>query len=129
MGAALRADDMRWYAGHVYRTLHRIASRDASIRLGLSADGRLEVFEQGKRIAWYRLDSRGEPYAFGAHDDEQGSLSGPWEFVKDGIRHPVWVSNRDGTSRFRITALEINPVLPDELFSRPKGSHAKQKSE
>lgn len=117
--AALRADDLRWYQGHVYRTLHRIAAHDAGITLGIAQDGRLEVFDQGKRIAWYRLDARGEPYAFGAHDDEQGSLSGPWDHVVGDIRHPVWVSNREGTWRARLLELTLNPPLPDSLFARP----------
>src|SRR5690606_29512450 len=75
--AERREDELRWYQGHVYRTLHRLARRDPALSLSLAADGRLQVHEDGARIAWYRLDSRGEPYAYGAHDDETGSLFGP----------------------------------------------------
>lgn len=119
LDADLRAEDLRWYRGHVYRTLHRIAARDPALTLRLGEDGRLEVLEHGSRIFWFRLDDAGEPYAFGAHDDEQGTLSGPWDHVEDGIRHPVWVSNRDGTWRARLIRLELNPALPDALFERP----------
>lgn len=35
--------DRLWYAGHVYRTIHRIATRDAALRLTVSPNGRLEA--------------------------------------------------------------------------------------
>ena len=114
-----REEDLRWYQGHVYRTLHRLARRDPALSLSLAADGRLQVHEDGARIAWYRLDSRGEPYAYGAHDDETGSLFGPWEFEQDGIRHPLWVSNADGSWRVRLIRLELNPKLEPALFAWP----------
>lgn len=117
---ALRAADLRWYQAHVYRTLHRIAARDPLLSLGLAADGRLEVFEQGARIAWYRLDGLNQPMAFGAHEDERGTLSGPWSFVQDGIHHPLWVSSPDASWRARLVALQTNPNLPDTLFARPE---------
>ena len=74
----------------------------------------------GQRILWFRLDAKGEPYAFGAGDDDTGSLSGPWDFVKDGIHHPRWVSNPDGTWRAAVKALEINVPLHDSMFTRPE---------
>lgn len=118
--AAIRSDDLRWYAGHVYRTLHRIARRDAPISLGVDADGRLEVFESGKRIAWFKLTAVGEPYAFGAHEDNVGAISGPWKFERDGIRHPVWVSSADGTWRASVNALQANVKLDAAIFARPQ---------
>lgn len=117
--AELRDEDLRWFQGHVYRTLHRLAQRDPALSVSIAADGRLQVHEAGKRIAWYRLDSRGEPYAYGAHDDDTGSLFGPWEFEQDGIRHPLWVSNADGSWRVRLMRLELNPKLNPALFARP----------
>jgi hypothetical protein len=95
--AQLLAEDLEWYAGHVYRTIHRVARRDPALQLVEGKDGRLEVHEHKKRIAWFKLDSRGEPYAFGAHENDAGSVSGPWEFEEAGIRHPLWVSSADGT--------------------------------
>jgi hypothetical protein len=113
------ADDRRWYAGHVYRTIHRVAARDAAISLGLGKDGRLEVSESGKRIAWFKLDARGEPYNFGAHENDIGTISGPWEFEHGGIRHPTWVSNPDGTWRANLKTLAVNVSLKDEMFAQP----------
>lgn len=113
------ADDRRWYGAHVYRTLHRLAARDPALTVRLADDGRLDVHDGERRVAWYRLDSRGEPYAFGAWDDEAGSLCGPWIHEVGGIRHPAWVSNRDGTWRAMLKRLEVNPPLPDALFAEP----------
>jgi hypothetical protein len=116
---ATRAIDARWYAGHLYRTIHRIAKRDAGIRLALAKDGRLEVFEGDTRIAWFRLDARGEPYAYGSHDDESGSLSGPWSAIQDGIRHPSWTALADGTWRGQLVSFRVNAPLADSLFVQP----------
>jgi hypothetical protein len=80
----------------------------------------LIVNENARRIAWFRLNANGEPYAFGAHDDERGSLCGPWRFERGGIRHPLWVALADGSLRFMIQDLGVNVALDDALFSRPK---------
>lgn len=111
--------DARWYAGHVYRTIHRIAKRDASIRLALAADARLEVYEGPARVAWFKLDARGEPYAFGSHDDDKGSLSGPWNVLQDGIHHPSWTAVADGTWRAQLVSFRANVPLDDALFTQP----------
>jgi hypothetical protein len=116
---ALFAGDMEWYAAHLYRTIHRIAARDPALSLGLGDDGRLEVSAGGERVLWFKLDAKGEPYAFGTRDDDVGSLSGPWDFVKDGIHHPRWVSSADGTWRAAVKALDINVPLHDSAFARP----------
>ena len=115
----LVAEDLEWYAGHVYRTIHRIARRDPALQLAEGKDARLEVLEKGKRIAWFKLDSRGEPYAFGAHGNDVGSVCGPWEFQEAGIRHPLWVSSADGTWRATIKSLAVNVRMEDELFTKP----------
>lgn len=118
--AELVKEEMAWYAGHVYRTLHRIAARDPALRLAVNAKGRLEVYEGAVRIAWYALDVRGEPYAFGRHQDEAGTISGPWDFEHGGIRHPLWVSSPDGTWRANIKTLAVNVPLTDAMFARPE---------
>ena len=117
---ALFADDMKWYEAHLYRTIHRVAARDPLLSLDIGADGRLEIAADGRRILWFRLDAKGEPYAFGAWDDDVGALSGPWDFVKDGIHHPRWVSNSDGTWRAAVKALDVNVPLHDSAFARPE---------
>jgi hypothetical protein len=118
------ADDRRWYAAHVYRTLHRLAKRDPALSVRHGQDGRLEVVENGARLAWFKLDARGEPYAFGAHDNDAGTLSGPWIHRVQGIRHPAWVSSPDGTWRAMLKDLQVNVSLPDTLFARPKDTAA-----
>lgn len=114
--------ELRWYGAHLYRTIHRIAARDPAISLGLDDQGRLEVVAATERILWFRLDAKGEPYAFGSYDDEVGSLLGPWDFQKDGIRHPIWVSSSDGTWRAAIKTLSVNVPLQDHVFARPSSN-------
>jgi hypothetical protein len=113
------ADDRRWYTAHVYRTLHRVAKRDRALTLSTTGKDRLAVLEGGRRIAWYALDARGEPYAFGAHDDEVGSICGPWSFERGGIRHPIWVARPDGSWRARVQDLAVNVPLDQALFDPP----------
>lgn len=112
------AADLRWYAGHVYRTIHRIAASDQALRLEVAEQGRLEVYEGSARVAWFALDARGEPYAFGAHDDDVGSITGPWDVVRDGVHHPAWVARPDGAWRAAVEALEMNPQFDERLFER-----------
>ena len=114
-------DDMTWYAAHLYRTIHRMAARDPAFSLRAMDENRLEIFEKGKRIKWFKLNAKGEPYAFGSRDDDVGSLSGPWDFIQDGIHHPRWVSSSDGTWRAAVRSLTINAPLNDEMFARPRG--------
>lgn len=115
----LRADDLRFYAGHVYRTLHRIAKRDPALSLRIGTEGRIEVLEDGKRIAWYLPDRRGEPYRYGAHDDDVGSIFGPWTHEVAGIRHPAWVTREGGKWRAMLRRLEVNVPLAEATFARP----------
>lgn len=116
---SLLEDELRWYDAHLYRTIHRIAARDPAISLSLDEQARLQVSIDGERILWFRLDAKGEPYAFGAYEDEVGSLSGPWDFEQDGIRHPTWVSSSDGTWRAAVKRLDVNVPLKEQMFLRP----------
>ena len=113
------ADDRRFYAGHIYRTLARLARRDTALSVGLGAEGRIEVREAGARIAWYLLDARSHPYRYGAHGDDTGSLFGPWDHVRDGIHHPVWVTRPDGSWRAMLKELRVNVALEDSVFAQP----------
>jgi len=119
--AELFDGDMTWYAAHVYRTIHRVATRDPKLSLRLGSDGRLEVVEGDKRVLWLKLDAKAEPYAFGAWDDDVGSLSGPWDYVKDGVHHPIWTSSSDGTWRANLKVLDVNVPLHHSAFKRPEG--------
>ena len=115
----LLEEDRKWYAAHLYRTIHRVAARDPAISVRVNERNRLEIHENGQRLRWFALDAKGEPYAFGSGDDEVGSLSGPWDFVQDGIHHPRWVSSADGTWRAAVKSLAINVPLGDHMFARP----------
>jgi hypothetical protein len=112
-------EEMRWYEAHVYRTIHRIAARDPLISLALADENRLEVYNGKTRLLWLKLDDKAEPYAFGFWNDDTGSLSGPWDVVKNGIHHPSWVSSADGTWRAAVKALEVNVPLHPSTFARP----------
>ncbi len=112
-------DDMKWYAAHLYRTIHRVAARDPAITVRVNDQERLEIHANDQRLLWFALDAKGEPYAFGSWDDDVGSLSGPWDFVKDGIHHPSWVSSADGTWRAAVRSLTINVPLSEQMFARP----------
>lgn len=116
----LFASEMEWYAAHLYRTIHRVAARDPSLSLNMGADGGLEIFANGKRLLWFKLDAKGEPLAFGFREDDVGSLCGPWDFVKDGIHHPSWISSSDGSWRAAVKALDVNVPLHDSTFAKPK---------
>ncbi len=115
----VRDEDLRWHRGHLYRNLHQIAKRDSALTLRI-VDDRLEAYEDKQRVIWFRLTSEGEPYAFGALDDALGSRCGPWNFERDGLRHPSWVSNASGTWRADVYELATNVELEDALFARPK---------
>ena len=119
VSAETLAIDRRFYQGHVYRTLHRIAKRDPAIRITVGKDRRLEVHEGVMRIAWYALDRSDQPYRYGAHDDDTGSIFGPWESQGTTIRHPVWVARDDGKWRAMLKKLDVNVPLEEKLFARP----------
>ena len=120
LSAATRQDDLQWHAGHVYRTLARVARRDPRLQLRGGDDDRLEVHEGGQRIAWFRLGADGEPYAFGGVGDGPGSICGPWSAVEQGIRHPVWVASADGRWRSGLIRLQVNVPLNDDRFQAPR---------
>ncbi len=113
------AEDRLWYGAHVYRSIHRLAARDPRLSVTLREDGRLQVLEDGKNLIWFRLDPRGEPYAFGQWEDEIGSICGPWEAESAGIRHPVWTASSDGAWRAMLKSLTVNATFAPELFAKP----------
>jgi hypothetical protein len=113
-------NEMRWYASHLYRTIHRVAARDPALSLSVNEKGQLEVYADEERIKWFQLDADGVPYRFGSFDDDVGAICGPWDFVQDGIHHPTWTSNAEGTWRASIQALSTNVPLRDHLFARPQ---------
>ena len=117
--AATLEADVQWHRSHVYRTIHRLAANDAALTIQLGADGRLEVLEGKTRIAWFKLDRNGEPYRFGGADDNAGSISGPWRMTDQGIKHPLWVSNADGTWRSQLNNIRVNNAFDRNVFTKP----------
>ncbi|CAD5373227.1 conserved hypothetical protein [Rubrivivax sp. A210] len=117
--AAVLEHDRRAWAAHPLRTLQRLAVRDPALTLKAGAAGRLEVHEGGRRLAWYALDARGEPYGWGAYGDEAGTLCGPWEAERRGIHHPLWTASVDGRMRTLLKSVDVNIELGAGFFERP----------
>jgi hypothetical protein len=119
VSAATLDEDRRWYAGHLYRTLHRVARRDPLLRLALGSEGQLEAHEGMQRIAWWRLNAGGEPVAYGGPDEGAVTVCGPWREAAPGIAHPVWTARSDGSWRASLNRLQVNVSLADSLFEPP----------
>ena len=113
-------DDLLWYEAHIYRTLARISRRDPELQVRQTDKTRLEVYSGEKRLLWLALNADAEPYAYGFHDDDKGSLCGPWSLVTQGIHQPSWVSSSDGTWRATARAVHFNVSLHEATFSRPE---------
>jgi hypothetical protein len=82
--ADLYAEEMSWYGAHVYRSIHRLAVRDPKLSTGLGADGRLEVFEDGKRLIWFKLAKTISALCAG-----RGSLRPAGSSIRFGCRVPT----------------------------------------
>jgi hypothetical protein len=120
MTAEQVADDLRWWEAHAYRTVGRLARKDPALILRLHADGRLEIYRpDGVRLVWYRLNGAGEPVAFGAWDNEQGSVFGPLIQRGGGVRLPAWAASADGTFRAMLVEATALPDAPDADWEKP----------
>lgn len=108
-------DELQWWRGNVYRTLARLARQDAALGARWNADGRLEIWEGGARLNWFRLNFAGEPVQFGSSDDG-GTVFGPWVPGPAGTRHPKWGASADGGWQFEIRRIELNPAFGDGWF-------------
>ena len=111
---------MSWYAAHVYRTIARVAKTRPRDHALAPADGRLQVMEAGKRIAWYRLNTEGEPTPTARTRMKRPDSAGRGNTRRTafGIR----CGHRMRTERFarRSIRYEVNAVLGDAAFARPK---------
>lgn len=120
MTAEQVAGDLRWWEAHAYRTIGRLARQDASLTPRLAADGRLELYRpDGVRLVWYRLNAVGEPVAFGAWDNETGTVFGPLVQREGGIKLPAWVASADGTFRVTIVEASALPHTPKVDWDKP----------
>ena len=120
MTAEQVAGDLRWWEAHAYRTIGRLARQDATLTPRLAADGRLELYRpDGVRLVWYRLNAVGEPVAFGAWDNESGTVFGPLVEREGGIGLPAWVASADGTFRATIVEATALPEAPKADWDKP----------
>ncbi len=112
--------ERRWWEANVYRTLHRIATRDQELSYRAATPRRLEVFRaDGKRLNWFLLNQRGEPALFGTWDSEAGTVFGP--ISSNGtIKYPRWGGRPDADFRYEIVRLETAAAVPAGVdFSAP----------
>ncbi|MBK8839221.1 MAG: hypothetical protein IPO30_11135 [Hyphomonadaceae bacterium] len=114
------ANDLKWWEAHAYRNIGRLARKDPTITPRLAADGRLELYRpDGVRLMWYRLNPAGEPVAFGAWDNEQGSVFGPLIERGGGIKLPAWATSADGAFRAILVEATALPAAPAADWSKP----------
>ena len=113
--------DRRWWESNVYRTLHRLAIRDADIVAHAVGERRLEIFRaDGARLNWFVLNGAGEPILFGTWDSDSGTAFGPLVSTPSGIRHWRWGASADGTFQFEIGALHASESVPAGVsFRKP----------
>jgi hypothetical protein len=120
MTAEQIAGDLRWWEAHAYRTIGRLARQDATLTPKFAADGRLELYRSdGVRLVWYRLNAAGEPVAFGAWDNESGTVFGPLVEREGGVKLPAWVASADGTFRAIIVEAAALPHPPKADWDKP----------
>ncbi len=114
------ADDLKWWEAHAYRNIGRLAKRDPALTPRLAADGRLELYRpDGVRLMWYRLNVAGEPIAFGAWDNESGTVFGPLAVREGGVKLPVWVASSSGDFRVNILEAAVLPAPPPADYDKP----------
>jgi len=114
------ADDLRWWEAHAYRTIGRLARKDPTLIPRLHADGRLELYRpDGIRLVWYRLNPAGEPLAFGAWDNERGSVFGPLVERGGGVKLPAFSVSADGAFRAILVEASALEAPPDADWTKP----------
>lgn len=120
MTAEQVAADLEWWEAHAYRNVGRLAQKDATLIPRLHADGRLELYRpDGVRLVWYRLNAAGEPVAFGAWDNERGSVFGPLVERGGGVKLPAWATSADGSFRAILVEAAALPAAPDADWEKP----------
>lgn len=114
------SDDLRWWEAHAYRTIGRLARKDPTLIPRLHADGRLELYRpDGVRLVWYRLNPAGEPVAFGAWDNERGSVFGPLVDRGGGVKLPAFSVSADGAFRAVLVEATVLEAPPDADWTKP----------
>jgi hypothetical protein len=104
--------DRAWWEGNVYRTLHRMAKRDAGIAYRAVSASRLEVLKpDGTVLNWFVVNQKGEPMLFGTGRDNRGTAFGPLA-SSGGVKYPKWGARADGSWRYEIRRFEARAAAP-----------------
>ena len=112
--------DLDWWEAHPYRNVRRLAVGDPAVTPRVGAGGRLELVRpDGSQLMWYRLNTLGEPFAFGVGDGTMGSVLGPLEAVPGGVRLPLWSTRMDGTFRGSGQQGQVMPDWPQVDWEKP----------
>ena len=111
--------DIKWWEAHIYRTVHRLAFEDTSLKTELTPDGRLLIrHRDGRPLLWIRQNLAGDPIQFGVGEAATGTIFGPL-LQREGIRIPQFSVSPDGKWRAVISDIEANPDLSKVDFARP----------
>ncbi len=116
MTEAQHESDRAWWEANVYRTLHRIARRDPTLRFRTVGASRLEVLRPDATVLnWFVLNQKGEPMLFGTGGDTLGTAFGPLTRSGD-LRYPKWGARADGSWRYEIVRFEASSTAPTGAF-------------
>lgn len=108
-------DEQRWWESNIYRTLHRLATRDPGLSVRAVGSNRLEVWRaDGVRLNWFELNPVGEPVRFGTWDSEEGSVFGPL-FAQGKVKLAKWGTNTTGTWRYEVHEFTPLEKLPADV--------------
>ena len=108
--------DRAWWEGNVYRTFHRMARRDPSLRYRAAGASRLEVLKpDGSVLNWFLLNQKGEPMLFGSGPDARGTVFGPLQSA-GSVRYPKWGGRADGSWRYEIVRFVASSTVPPGTF-------------
>ncbi len=108
--------DRAWWEGNIYRTLHRMAKRDAGLSFRLASPSRLEVLKgDGAVLNWFVLNQKGEPMLFGSGRDTRGTAFGPLA-PSGSVKYPKWGARADGSWRYEIRRFVTSEASPIDAF-------------
>jgi hypothetical protein len=113
------ASDFEWWKTNLYRTLHRLAIRDADLTVHAVESDRLEIHDKGKRLNWFRLSADGSPVLYGTGENSAATIIGPLKTAGNGVRYPLWGAGDLGGWRYQIDNFVPNPALSVREFSIP----------
>lgn len=93
-----------------YTIYHRLARRDPALRLELTAENQLEIFDQsGHKLCWFVLDAAGAPIKWGNIFDGRVNehLYGPVKRFGE-FKMPAWGTSTDGSWRFEYVEIRLS---------------------